>query len=118
MVQFPQEIFSLIISYNKGSYIQMKQKQLKKELIEDINKIIGDCRGCNDARVMEHPYIENPTSPPFHRPIFATYKISDEWIDGDDYYELIDNWVDGDFSRGYENGEPKIRTYDPNPPPF
>lgn len=98
MVQFPQEIFSLILSYNKDICIEMKAKQLKKELIEDINKIIGDCRGCDDDRVIEHPYIEDPASPPFHRPIVATYKISDEWVDGDDYYKFIENWVEGTFS--------------------
>jgi hypothetical protein len=107
MVQFPQEVFSLILSYNKGSCTYKKTKKSKDQLIRDIDWVIGELRGTQvSTNAIKPPYMEDTNNNILftYRPIFI--RINNPSVYYLDSQQFIIDWVDGNFINSYPNGEP------------
>lgn len=113
MVQFPQEVFSLILSYNKGSCIKKKAKHQKQQLVNDIDWVIGELRGTQvSINAIKPPYMEDTNNNILftYRPIFI--RINNPSVYYLDSQQFIIDWVDGNFIHSYPNGEPEMESWE------
>ena len=102
MVHFPQDIFSLILSYNKKDDIKDKARQLKQELVKDIYYVMYVFRHHQE----QAPY--DAVEPPFmyrtpHRfQKSAIFKFIENDEEGTSNEDFIISWVMGDAFFSYD----------------
>jgi len=102
MVQFPQEIFSTILSYNRRDPVKEKAKKQKEELMKDIYYVIYVFRHTQE----QAPY--NACEPPFmyrttHRfQNSAIFKFIENQAEETSNEDFIMNWVMGENHFSYD----------------
>jgi len=102
MVQFPQELFSLILSYNKRDPIKDKTRQLKQEIVKDIYYVMYVFRHNQEQapyEALEPPFMYRTPHRFQNSAIFKFIENQDTNTSNEDF---ILNWLMGDAFYSYD----------------